>query len=101
MNRSRQAATLFSASSPVARAVLCHCEPLEPRRPLDASDPVLVLVESISDDLVDAVIPYLWENPNETYFDPHVNGTPGPDNEDDDENGYPDDYYGWNFKSLT
>jgi hypothetical protein len=75
------------------------CEPLEIRCLL-AGDPVLVLIESIGDDEVTAMENggYLWENPGETPFNPHHNGSPAPSTSDgDDANTLPGDYFGWNF----
>jgi hypothetical protein len=101
MLRSRRRAASCRAVVSAAHSESYSCQPLERRVLLDASDPVLVLVEPVQDYRVDDVLPYLWTSTVEFPFDPHVNGQPGPDGVDRDGNGYPDDAYGWNFTANS
>ena len=63
----RRRVALTCALEPCLHRKTAHaCEPLEPRRLLDANDPVLVLVEPVQDYRVGDVAPYLWHSPVET-----------------------------------
>src|SRR5437667_11509842 len=95
MKRFRRRAALTAAVGSVERSRTTYlCEPLEQRRLLDASDPVIVMTEGMGASQVDTVSDHFWHNPDEFSFDPHLSNW---NNADGNGNGLPDDGYGWNF----